>query len=175
LIETTLGQKCSKCNDLSEIPKTSVHENKIGILSHNSFPFEQNKYYTSPDIREALDCDKQSGISYNKNFNFLTLIRYAHKLEPNTTNPYLDVYYSGYYHYVGKGATGDQTLNGINGILKNSKNTGTKIHLFWQHNPNSDHQYVGQVNLEKYEPQTQPDKNGDDRNVWVFTLKPIDI
>jgi len=173
LIETKIGLKCPKCDDLSQIPKNTITKNKIGILSHNSFPFEENQSYEAPDIRNSLNCDKQSGISYNKEFNFLTLLRYAHKLEPNTSNPYLDEYKSGKYYYVGKGSIGNQTPMGVNGKLINSKETGTKIHLFWQKYPNSDHQYVGEMNLEEYESKTQPDKEGKDRTVYVFTLKPI--
>ncbi len=171
--KTSVGLKCAKCDDLSQIPKIAITENKIGILSDDSFPFELNVSYKAPDIRNALDCDRQSGISYNKRYNFLTLLRYAHKLEPNTSNPYLDEYKSGKYYYVGKGSTGNQTLTGVNGRLVNAKENGTKIHLFWQKYPNSDHQYIGQMNLEEYEPKIQPDKEGDDRTVYVFILKSI--
>jgi hypothetical protein len=174
LIETSIGLKCPKCDDLSQIPKKTTSENKIGTLSRDSFPFEKNLDYKAPNIRNALNCDKQSGISYNKNYNFLTLLRYAHKLEPNSSNPYLDEYKDGKYFYVGKGSTGNQTItSGVNEKLANSKQTGTKIHLFWQKYSNSDHQYVGEMNLEGQEPKTQPGKDGNDRTVYVFTLKSI--
>ena len=173
-INTKIGPRCPKCDDLSQIPKNTIVKNEIGILSYDSFPFEKNQSYEAPDIRNVLDCNRQSGISYNKEFNFLTLLRYAHKLEPNTSNPYLDfIDNSGNYLYVGKGTTGNQTLTGVNGKLVNAKEIGTKIHLFWQKYPNSDHEYIGEMNLNGYEPITQLDKNGDDRIVYVFTLSPI--
>lgn len=169
-----LGLKCQKCDDLSQIPKKSITKNKIRILSLDSFPFEKDLSYEAPDIRNTLNCDKQSGISYNKEFNFLTLLRYAHKLEPNTSNPYLDEYKDGKYFYVGKKSTGNQTItSGVNERLANAKQTGTKIHLFWQKYSNSDHQYVGEMNLEGHESKTQPGKDGNDRTVYVFTLNLI--
>jgi len=172
LIETTSGSKCPKCDDLSQIPKKSTSENKIGTLSSDSFPFEKNLYYKAPNIRNALRCDKQSGISYNEDYNFLTLLRYAHKHDPNTSNPYLDFFddKSGNYYYVGKGATGNQSLTGVNERLSNAKDSGTKIHLFWQHAINSDHQYIGEMNMQGYEQKTQPGSDGLPRKVYVFTL-----
>ena len=174
--KTTIGLKCAKCDDLSQIPKNKPAENKIGILSDDSFPFELNVSYKASDIRNALDCDRQSGISYNKKHNFLTLLRYAHKLEPNTSNPYLDFYdpETQQYHYVGKGATGNQTIaTGVNEKLANAIETGTKIHLFWQHAINSDHQYIGQMNMQGYEQKTQPGSDGLPRKVYVFTLNRV--
>lgn len=153
LIETTNGIKCPKCDNLSKFSKKSTTNNNIGILSYDSFPFEINQYYKAKDIRNYLNCDKQSGINYNKKYNFLTLIRYAHKLKPNPSNPYLDYFdtESGNYYYVGKGTIGNQSSNGVNGILKNANENRTTIHLFWQHNVNSDHEYIGRMKMKNYE------------------------
>ena len=57
--------------------------------------------------------------------------------------------------------------------MKNAKNTNTTIHLFWQHNVNSKHEYVGKMYLENYESKNQRDKNGDMRKAFVFTLKSL--
>ena len=37
LIETKVGLKCQKCDDLSQILENNVTENKIGILSDTLF------------------------------------------------------------------------------------------------------------------------------------------
>ncbi len=176
LIETTSGSKCPKCDDLSQIPKKDIFENKIGILSHDSFPFEKNRYYKAPNIRNALRCEKQSGISYNEDYNFLTLLRYAHKHDPNTSNPYLDYYdvKSGNYYYVGKGTIGNQSLTGVNEKLSNTKESEAKVHLFWQHASNSNHQYIGEMNVQGCEEKTQLGSNRLPRKVYVFTLNSID-
>ena len=174
LIKTKTGLKCQKCDDLPQITKNNITENKIGTLADDSFPFEIKKYYEAGDIRKTLVCDKMSGINYHEGKNFLTLIRYAHELKPNPSNPYLDVYDKDLkkYYYTGKGGVGDQTLTGVNDKLVNADNTNTTIHLFWQHNTNSKHEYIGQMHLENYEVKNQRDKKGDMRKVFVFTLRP---
>jgi len=163
---------CLKCNDVPQISKNKINENEIGTLSDDSFPFEIKKYYEAKDIRKTLECDKMSGINYHNGMNFLTLIRYAHKLESNSNNPYLDVYNadSKKYYYTGKGGVGNQSSTGINGKVINAGKTNTVIHLFWQHNVNSKHEYIGQMHLENYELKEQRDKNNDIRKVIVFTL-----
>ena len=173
LIKTKVGFKCKKCDDLSQITKNKINVNEIGILSDDSFPFEIKKYYEAGDIRRTLGCDKMSGINYHEGMNFLTLIRYAHKLESNSSNPYLDVYDADLkkYYYTGKGGVGNQTETGINGKVINAENTNTVIHLFWQHNINSNHEYIGQMHLESYERKDQRDKKNDMRKVFVFTLR----
>ncbi len=178
LITTKMGLKCQKCDDLPQIGEEKINQNKIGTLSKNSFPFETKKYYDAVDVRKTLGCNKISGINHNKELNFLTLLRYAHELKSNPSNPYLDIYDDDLkkYYYTGKGGEGDQTLMGVkgilaNGILANANETNTAIHLFWQHTVNSKHEYVGQMHLEGYETKDQRDKNGDMRKVFVFTLR----
>lgn len=177
LVETSEGLKCPKCDDLSQIPPKQLESNKIGELSDTSFPFEKGKYYRAGNIRIALECNKQTGINFNNKRNFLTLLRYAHKPLANRSNPYLDRYESesDAYYYVGQGITGDQTLTGVNLKLAKSDDTNTPIHLFWQHNFNSEHQYIGEMKLEGYEQKIQNDADGKKRKVYVFTLKSIKI
>ncbi len=173
LIQTKIGPKCQKCDDLPQIGEEKINQNKIGTLSKNSFPFETKKYYDAVDVRKTLGCDKMSGINYNEGMNFFTLIRYAHKLEANSSNPYLDVHDTDLnkYYYTGKGGVGNQTSTGINGKVINAEKTNTTIHLFWQHNINSKHEYIGQMHLEGYETKDQRDKNNNVRKVFVFTLR----
>jgi len=163
---------CPKCTDMPQISKNKINENNIGILSDDSFPFEIKKYYEAKDIRASLGCDKMSGINYHHEMNFLTLIRYAPKLESNSSNPYHDVYDADLkkYYYTGKGGVGNQTSTGINGKVINAEKTNTTIHLFWQHNINSNHEYIGQMHLENYELKDQRDKHNDMRKVFVFQL-----
>lgn len=103
--------------------------------------------------QNSLCCDKQSGINHNEDYAFLTLLRYAHKYDPNARNPYLDWYdeKSGNYYYVRKGVNGDRLLTGINEKIANTKETGTKIHFFGQHAINNDHQYIRQMNMQTYD------------------------
>jgi len=61
------------------------------------------------------------------------------------------------------------------GILKNSKEHNYTVHLFWQQNSNSDHQYIGKTSVEDVVLEKQPDKNGKIRSVYVFLLKPMGL
>ena len=175
LTETASGSKCPKCDELSQIQEKITSENEIGVLSNDSFPFEKNQYYKAPNIRSTLCCHKQHGINYNDDYNFLTILKHAHRDNLNPSNPYLDKYdeKSGNYYYSGKGTKGDQSLTRANEKLSNAKDSGTKIHLFWQSAINSDHKYIGEMEMQGYEEKTQLGSDGLPRKVYVFTLSPI--
>lgn len=174
LIRTIEGAKCPKCDDLSQIDENKINEKHVDALSKDFFPFELNKRYTQGIIRKTLDCHPQFGINYNKKYNFFILIRNAHKLIPNQDNVYLDRYdpESGLYYYIARGTTGDQKLSGNNLELSHSKENNQKIHLFWEKINGSDHYYIGTVEVENVSMETQIDKEGKSRNVFVYTLKP---
>ena len=175
LIETVDGSKCPKCDEIPQIPKKIIFKNKIDGLSDDSFPFKKNQYYRALNVRNTLCCNRQSGISYNEDYNFITIFKYAHKDDPNPSNPYLDKYdkESGNYYYIGKGTKGNQSLTGANGKLSNAKYSGTKIHLFWQYAINDDHKYIGEMKMQGYEKKDQLGSDGLSRKVYVFTLSPI--
>ena len=175
LISTSLGLKCPKCDNIEQIPKNKINENKVGILSEGYFPFELNTRYSQTIIRKTLACHPQFGISFNEKYNFFVLIRNAHKLIPNQDNVYLDRYdpESGLYYYTGKGTTGNQKLTGNNLALSKSKENNQKVHLFWERIIGSDHYYIGTVQVENVNKETQRDKKDDDRDTFVYTLKPV--
>ena len=170
---TSDGFKCKTCDDYNRDTKKVT---KKPVYSENGlFPYVKNEYYVQKDIRKRLGLGLMTGINPNKDLRIIVLFRNAHVLKPNQTNVYLDRYdkETGIYSYVGKGLIGDQTLDGDNGLLKNHTQNNYKVHLFWQHNSNSDHQYVGEVTVEDVIPDIQPDKNGQNRKVFVFLLKLI--
>ncbi len=175
LTKTASGPKCPKCDDLSQIPKKIRAENKIDDLLNDSFPFEKNHYYKSQNIRRTLCCHRQHGINYNEDYNFITILKHAHRDNPNPSNPYLDKYdeKSGNYYYSGKGTKGNQSLTGANGKLANAKYSRTKIHLFWQYDINSDHKYIGEMKMQEYERKIQLGSDELSRKVYVFTLSSI--
>ena len=138
-------------------------------------PFEINQYHVQKDIRKTLNCHPRFGINFIQEHNSFVILRNAHKLLPNQSNVYLDRYdsESKLYYYIGKGTTGDQTLTGSNLSLANSKENNQEIHLFWQHNNGSNHQYIGIVQVEKVQEEIQPGAKGEKRKVLVYTLRPI--
>lgn len=174
LKHTSAGLKCGRCDDLSQISKNKINEYDIGALSDDSFPFEKNQRYLQKDIRKKLDCHPQLGISFNEKYNFFVLIKNAHKPSSNPDNVYLDRFdpESGLYYYVGKGTTGNQKLTGYNLTLLKSKENKQKVHLFWEKINGSAHYYIGEVQVDYVNQKLQRDKNGDNRNVFLYTLKP---
>ncbi|EIJ64996.1 hypothetical protein BD31_I0769 [Candidatus Nitrosopumilus salaria BD31] len=170
-IKTFEGFKCQNCDDYN--PNTKNPTKKPVYSENESFPYIKDEYYVQKEIRKKLGLGLMSGINPNRELRIIVLFRNAHVLKPNQTNVYLDKYdkETGIYRYVGKGLIGDQTLDGDNGLLKNAAQNNYKVHLFWQHNANSNHQYVGEVNVKDVIPDSQPDKNGKNRKVFVFLLK----
>jgi hypothetical protein len=163
--------KCPKCE---QIPTNNESTNSQKKTIDDSFPFVKNQYYPQKEIRTILGTDLMSGISWNKTKSFLVLFRNARKPIPKQNNVYHDRYDSQtrLYYYTGKGRTGAQTISGINGTLKNATKNGIKVHLFWQYNYNSDHQYVGEVQVIETKLDMQPDSTGVNRNVYLFVLQP---
>ena len=171
LFETPDGPKCKQCDD--HTPNEKIVRNRV-YSEDESFPYVKNEYYEHKEICKRLGFSLMPGINLNKNLRKIILFRNAHVLKPNQTNIYSDRYdpETGIYYYVGRGLTGDQTLGGDNGYLKNSIDLGYTVHLFWQQNANSEHQYVGEVTVNEIISEIQPDKGGKPRNVYVFLLKP---
>jgi len=172
LFQTIDGFKCTKCDNYNPNEKKIVSK-KI-YSDDESFPYVKNEYYIQKEIRNRLGLGLMTGINLKKELHMIVLFRNAHILKPNQTNIYLDRYdeETGIYRYVGRGLIGDQSISGANGYLKYSNDHDYTVHLFWQQNKNSKHQYVGKVSVEDVISERQPDKNGKIRDVFVFLLKP---
>jgi len=170
--KTSDGLKCRKCDNYNPNEKKII--SKTVYSDNESFPYVKNEYYVQKEIRNRFGLGLMTGINPKKELGIIVIFRNAHILKPNQTNIYLDKFdaETGIYRYVGKGLIGDQSDTGDNGILKNSKETNLSVHLFWQQNANSDHQYVGKVSVEDVISEKQPDKNGKSRDVLIFLLKP---
>tara|TARA_B100001123_G_scaffold697_1_gene943 strand:- start:728 stop:3151 length:2424 start_codon:yes stop_codon:yes gene_type:complete len=84
---------------------------------------------------------------------------------------------TGLYHYIGEGQVGDQKLesgSGGNKRIVKAKEIGRTIHLFHQHEYDGKHEYLGEVELVETQTTRQNDIDGNDREVFVFLLKPIE-
>ncbi len=161
-----MGLKCKKCDDLSQIPK---REDENEILSNDSFPFEQGKYYKQKLIRKRVGHPRW-GISYNKKYKCWIVIK------NKNNNSYNDrIGKDGFYRYTGQGLSGNQSYdNSNNSGLKNAESKRQEIHLFWQDNQGSDHKYIGKVKVKKTGNESQYDVNGHLRNVIMYTLQPVE-
>lgn len=173
LFKTSDGFKCKKCNNYNPDEKKPTIRKTI-YSENQSFPYVKNEYYVQKEIRDRLGLGQMTGINLKKELGMIIVFRNAHIRKPNQTNIHLDKFdeNAGIYRYVGKGLIGDQSLTAENEYLKNSKEYNYDVHLFWQQNANSDHQYVGKVSVEDVISEKQPDKNGKIRDVYVFLLKP---
>ena len=87
---------------------------------------------------------------------------------------YDDRWIDGVLHYTGMGTEGDQSLDFMqNNTLSESATKAVDVHLFEVFRA-QEYVYAGPVVLigTPYE-ETQPDRNGSDRRVWVFPIKPL--
>lgn len=145
-------------------------------------PFVIGKSYSQPDIRKKLNLAFSGGIRPSITNNLIAVFMNAHDLKPisledkfGRANIYQDYYNNatGLYHYTGAGQTGDQTLSRTNLSLENAKECGRKIYFFHQSDVGSQHKYIGEVEVVKRGTARQKDRNGKDRKVIIFYLRPL--
>ena len=114
-------------------------------------------------------CSPQGGMRKSIRTNTLVLI------SDYTKGLYQDKWIGDEFHYTGMGQRGDMNINAAqNKTLAESKSNGIDIHLFIVINP-SEYIYIGRVELVR-EPyiEIQPDSEGNNREVWMFPIKPIE-
>ena len=145
-----------------------------------NFPFTPGEFYEHDDIWPKLKIGNAGGIRPSDENKIVVLFWNAPNEKRDDTsdsmsNIYLDRYdqESGLIYYTGKGQEGDQTLNGYNGRIANAKQNGDAIHFFRQYQKGHSRQYMGEVEFVEYSVERQPDKNGNERNVYLFILKPL--
>lgn len=122
---------------------------------------------TNQQLATEFGCGPQGGMRRSLKTNTLVLI------SNHVDSIYDDRWIDGVLHYTGMGTEGDQSLDFMqNKTLSESAVNGVKIHLF-EVFQEKEYIYAGPVVLigAPYQ-ETQPDRNGTDRKVWVFPLKP---
>ena len=131
-------------------------------------PFSIGEVVSNAVMTEAFKVGNMGGMRRSKTTGTLVLI------SDNTKGLYNDKWHDGILHYTGMGKVGDQTLSGNqNKTLAESKTNGVEVHLFEVDDPGK-YTYSGVVELagEPYQ-ETQPDDNGNPRQVWMFPLKKV--
>ena len=143
-----------------------------------NFPFTPGQFYNHDEIRQKLKLGMTGGIRPSNENNIVVLFWNAPHIRRNdggiaNDNIYLDRYdkQTGLIHYTGEGQEGDQTLGGNNGRIVSAKQNGDTIHFFRQYRSGHPRQYLGEVEFVEYSIERQPDRNGNDRNVYLFILK----
>ncbi|GAB3482291.1 HNH endonuclease [Azotobacter salinestris] len=80
----------------------------------------------------------------------------------------------GVFSYTGEGQIGDMTLTGGNAAITNHAANGKALHLFKALGKGKGQQYMGEFACAGYSWARGPDREGNDRNVIVFRLVPVD-
>lgn len=117
------------------------------------------------ELTNLFQVRNTSGIRYNKTTNTVALVA------DFTKGLYPDHWIGDVLYFAGEGQTGDQDIKQrLNARLANSKTSGLEIHLFVVKEAGC-YIYTGRATVAGA-PHTeiQPDKNGNDRIVWMFPL-----
>lgn len=120
------------------------------------------------DIIEIFKCGNMGGMRRSKKTNTLVLI------SDYTKGIYYDKWIGGVLHYTGMGKKGDQDINwSQNKTLANCGINGVDIHLFEVMDA-GEYTYCGRIELvSKPYVDVQPDKDGNNRKVWIFPIRPV--
>lgn len=118
-------------------------------------------------LTDLFQVKNSGGMRFSKTTNSLVLVA------DYTKSLYPDHWIGDTLHFTGEGLTGDQDIScGVNARLATSNLSGAALHLF-QVTYTGEYVYAGRVTLvNKPYKEIQPDKNGNNRNVWMFPVKP---
>jgi 5-methylcytosine-specific restriction protein A len=126
---------------------------------------QQGETIDNRRLSETFQCGTQGGMRRSLTTNTLVLV------SDHTKTVYQDRWdTSEVLRYTGMGLTGDQSLDKQNKTLAESPQNGVEVYLFEVLEKGA-YWFRGQVELaeEPYQ-ETQADKNGDMRRVWIFPL-----
>ncbi|MDB4793218.1 HNH endonuclease [bacterium] len=129
--------------------------------------FEVGKEYKrNTDIHGQFGGQGQGGISTPKNHPLI----FAFTSDAGEQHGYRDEYRKdGVFWYTGEGQVGDMKMaSGNKAILEHSQNNKA-IHLF-EYTRKAYVRYVGTAECLGYHEETRPDREGNDRNAFVFHL-----
>ena len=118
------------------------------------------------ELREIFKCSPQGGMRKSNKTNSLVIV--SNHIESIYNDRWIDKI----FHYTGMGQSGDQSIDFMqNKTLAESNINQVSVHLF-EVFKDLVYTYIGSVKLSnKPYSETQPDKNGLDRIVFVFPLK----
>lgn len=127
-----------------------------------------NKVLTSYDLASTFKVGNAGGMRWSSTHNCLVLVT------DHDGGLYDDEWQDEVLHYTGEGQVGDQGLIRQNARLAAQRQTGVAVHYFEIFSPGN-YTYAGRMELvgNPYR-STQPDREGKDRQVWMFPLKRAD-
>ena len=127
---------------------------------------EPGSQLDNQELCSIFNCSSQGGMRKSNTTNSLVII------SNHIKSIYDDRWIGEVFHYTGMGMSGDQSLDFMqNKTLAESSTNGVSIHLF-EVFEDKVYTYIGPVKLsESPYKETQPDQDGNDRQVWMFPLK----
>ena len=123
---------------------------------------------TNEQVTQVFGVRNMGGMRRSRANNLLVLVA------DFTKGLYLDKWIRDVLHLTGIGQVGDQNIaDPYNAIVAGSRTNDVELHLFQVLKP-TEYIYCGRAELVE-DPYTeiQPDVNGNNRQVWVFPVKPI--
>ena len=129
---------------------------------------QHGQVVTNDELQRVFKCSGQGGMRRSHRTNSLVLIT------KGSGGTYFDRWEGAVFHYTGMGLTGDQSLDRTqNKTLAESDTNGVAVFHFDNPEPNQ-YVFTGKVRLAAGPyPETQPDKDGNKRRVWVFPLQVV--
>jgi hypothetical protein len=120
---------------------------------------------TNEELSRLFQCSTYGGMRRSHRTNTLVLI------SKGSGGTYFDRWDGETFHYTGMGLTGDQKLEATqNKTLAESDTNGAAVFLFENPEPNR-YLFLGRVGLAGAPYlERQPDRDGNERRVWVFPL-----
>lgn len=134
-------------------------------------PFKEGDWVDFKTWTSCFEVSGQSGINYSRKNRVIVCI--------TDDPPYEDEWYSNSewdgVRFTGQGLRGNQEMKGSNRSLKESLQTNTSVHVFRKaagEDGRNRYLYCGLFVLKNPEPriESQKDKDGFDRNVFIFNL-----
>jgi len=128
--------------------------------------FEVGKeYHRRTDLHEKYGGQRQGGISTPQNYPFIFIFT----SDSGEQHGYKDEFIDGLFWYTGEGQVGDMEMIKGNKAILNHVETGKKIHVF-EYTRKAFVRYVGAAECLGYKEQIRPDREGNERKVFVFQL-----
>lgn len=117
---------------------------------------------------QIFQCSPQGGMRKSNTTNTLVIIANYVK------GIYHDKWIGGVLHYTGMGLNGDQDIDYMqNYTLNHASSLGVDVFLF-EVMEDREYTYCGRVEVvDTPYTEVQPDKDGKERNVWMFPVRPV--
>lgn len=124
------------------------------------------EYRRKPDIHEEYGGQRQGGISTPRDVPAIFLFT----SDTGEQHGYKDEYRpDGLFWYTGEGQVGDMKMEGGNKAILDHVANKKSLHLF-EYTRKAHVRYLGSAECLGYHQETRPDRDGDDRKVFIFHL-----